>query len=79
MIYASSRGCAASGYYGRLKVLRKTDGRLLFPFAARKLLDRSQRNSLPSLQRKNEASTCRCRHCPAGALTTTLTDPFRLS
>ncbi|MFM0052466.1 hypothetical protein PQR51_23275 [Caballeronia grimmiae] len=32
MIYASSRGCAASGYYGTLKVLRKTDGRLLFPF-----------------------------------------------
>jgi hypothetical protein len=32
IIYASSRGSAASGYYGTLKVVRKTDGRLLFPF-----------------------------------------------
>lgn len=31
-IYASYRGTSASGYYGTLKVVRKTDGRLLFPF-----------------------------------------------
>lgn len=31
-IYASYRGSSASGYYGTLKVVRKTDGRLLFPF-----------------------------------------------
>jgi hypothetical protein len=32
VIYASSLGCAATGYYGTLKVVRKTDARLLFPF-----------------------------------------------
>ncbi|MEZ2354881.1 DUF6723 family protein [Caballeronia sp. RCC_10] len=31
-IYASCRGSRASGYYGTLKVVRKTDGRILFPF-----------------------------------------------
>ncbi|KMQ80494.1 hypothetical protein BPMI_00838 [Candidatus Burkholderia pumila] len=31
-IYASYRGTSASGFFGTLKVVRKTDGRLLFPF-----------------------------------------------
>lgn len=31
-IYASYRGSNASGFFGTLKVVRKTDGRLLFPF-----------------------------------------------
>ncbi|MDR5758489.1 DUF6723 family protein [Caballeronia sp. LZ035] len=31
-IYASYRGSTASGFFGTLKVVRKTDGRLLFPF-----------------------------------------------
>jgi hypothetical protein len=31
-IYASYRGTNASGFYGTLKVVRKTDGKLLFPF-----------------------------------------------
>ena len=31
-IYASCRGASTSGYYGTLKVVRKTDGRLLYPF-----------------------------------------------
>jgi hypothetical protein len=31
-IYASYRGSSASGFFGTLKVVRKTDGRLLFPF-----------------------------------------------
>ena len=31
-VYASYRGSAGSGFYGTLKVVRKTDGRLLFPF-----------------------------------------------
>jgi hypothetical protein len=31
-IYASYRGTSASGFYGTLKVVRKTDGKLLFPF-----------------------------------------------
>lgn len=31
-IYASYRGSSASGYYGTLKVVRITDGRLLYPF-----------------------------------------------
>ncbi|MDR5835509.1 DUF6723 family protein [Caballeronia sp. LZ034LL] len=31
-IYASYRGSAAAGFFGTLKVVRKTDGRLLFPF-----------------------------------------------
>lgn len=31
-IYASYRGSTGSGFFGTLKVVRKTDGRLLFPF-----------------------------------------------
>ncbi|KDR37596.1 DUF6723 family protein, partial [Caballeronia glathei] len=31
-IYASNRRGAAAEYYGTLKVVRKTDGRLLYPF-----------------------------------------------
>jgi hypothetical protein len=31
-IYASYRGSLSSGFYGTLKVVRKTDGRLLYPF-----------------------------------------------
>jgi hypothetical protein len=31
-IYASYRGTSASGFFGTLKVVRKTDGKLLFPF-----------------------------------------------
>jgi hypothetical protein len=31
-IYASHRRGAAAEYYGTLKVVRKTDGRLLYPF-----------------------------------------------
>ncbi|SAK85600.1 hypothetical protein AWB75_05710 [Caballeronia catudaia] len=31
-IYASYRGSTASGFFGTLKVVRKTDGKLLFPF-----------------------------------------------
>jgi hypothetical protein len=31
-IYASYRGTNASGFFGTLKVVRKTDGKLLFPF-----------------------------------------------
>ncbi|WP_061161714.1 DUF6723 family protein [Caballeronia temeraria] len=31
-IYASYRGSSASGFFGTLKVVRKTDGKLLFPF-----------------------------------------------
>jgi hypothetical protein len=31
-IYASYRGTSGSGFFGTLKVVRKTDGRLLFPF-----------------------------------------------
>ena len=31
-IYASYRGTTASGYYGTLKVVRMTDGKLLYPF-----------------------------------------------
>ncbi|MDR5773501.1 hypothetical protein P9250_02515 [Caballeronia sp. LP006] len=31
-IYASYRGSPTSGFFGTLKVVRKTDGRLLFPF-----------------------------------------------
>ncbi len=31
-IYASYRGTRASGFYGTLKVVRKTDAKLLFPF-----------------------------------------------
>ncbi|MDR5740170.1 DUF6723 family protein [Caballeronia sp. LZ016] len=32
VIYASYRGNSASGYYGTLKVVRTTDGKLLYPF-----------------------------------------------
>ncbi|WP_309853080.1 MULTISPECIES: DUF6723 family protein [unclassified Caballeronia] len=32
VVYASYRGTLASGFYGTLKVVRTTDGRLLFPF-----------------------------------------------
>jgi hypothetical protein len=32
LTYASYRGSATSGYYAKLTVVRKTDGRLLFPF-----------------------------------------------
>ena len=32
LIYASYRGSTASGFFGTLKVVRKTDGKLLFPF-----------------------------------------------
>ena len=32
LIYASYRGSSASGFFGTLKVVRKTDGKLLFPF-----------------------------------------------
>jgi hypothetical protein len=31
-VYASYRGSSASGFFGTLKVVRTTDGRLLFPF-----------------------------------------------
>ena len=31
-IYASYRGTSGSSFYGTLKVVRKTDGKLLFPF-----------------------------------------------
>nr|WP_061134430.1 DUF6723 family protein [Caballeronia fortuita] len=31
-IYASYRGSSGSGFFGTLKVVRKTDGKLLFPF-----------------------------------------------
>ncbi|MDR5781211.1 hypothetical protein QCE63_17520 [Caballeronia sp. LZ065] len=31
-IYASYRGSRATGFYGILKVVRATDGRLLYPF-----------------------------------------------
>jgi hypothetical protein len=31
-IYASYRGTSGSGFFGTLKVVRKTDGKLLFPF-----------------------------------------------
>ena len=31
-IYASYRGSPSAGFYGTLKVVRKTDGRLLYPF-----------------------------------------------
>ncbi|MDR5777533.1 MULTISPECIES: DUF6723 family protein [unclassified Caballeronia] len=32
VVYASYRGTEASGFYGKLKVVRTTDGRLLYPF-----------------------------------------------
>ncbi|KND61119.1 hypothetical protein BVER_02939 [Candidatus Burkholderia verschuerenii] len=32
LIYASYRGTSGSGFFGTLKVVRKTDGKLLFPF-----------------------------------------------
>jgi hypothetical protein len=32
-VYASYRPSPGGGYYGTLKVVRKTDNRLLFPFA----------------------------------------------
>ncbi|MDR5822499.1 DUF6723 family protein [Caballeronia sp. LZ043] len=32
LIYASYRGSQTSGYVGTLKVVRKTDSRLLYPF-----------------------------------------------
>ena len=31
-VYASFRGSGSSGYYGTLKVVRTTDGKLLYPF-----------------------------------------------
>ena len=31
-VYASYRGSGSSGYYGKLKVVRTTDGKLLYPF-----------------------------------------------
>jgi hypothetical protein len=32
LIYASYRGTIGSGFFGTLKVVRKTDGKMLFPF-----------------------------------------------
>lgn len=41
-IYASYRGASTSGYYGTLKVVRKPDGRLLYPLKARRKSARSK-------------------------------------
>ncbi len=55
-IYASYRGSAASGYYGTLKVVRKTDGRLLFPFEGADTLGpyASKSDAIEAAQRRGD-------------------------
>ncbi|VXC66328.1 conserved hypothetical protein [Burkholderia sp. 8Y] len=56
-IYTSTHGHARAGFYGKLKVVRKTDGKLLFPFDGAEQIGpfASKDEALHAAQRRGEA------------------------